>query len=115
MSNKLATATDAPIDLVLPLLLDATSIEAEVVASEELTYWLITPRGQRIALDYGPKSTVDELETFISVDWDELALQNEILRVLQQLPYECRRFDKDDEKTVFRPENALPAEPWTPS
>lgn len=114
MSNKLAIASDAPLDVVLSQLQRSKNIRAEVLASDNGVFWLRTPQGQRITADYSPKNAADEMETFIAVDEGEAILQREIFRALRELPYESRWYDEDDEEAVYRPESALPAQPWTP-
>lgn len=118
LSNKLSTATDAPINEVLPLLrndarLQTEIVEYEVLGPHDMVYWLRSKDGQPICVGYSPKSLVDEMETFITIDWDASTLQAHIVELLRQLPYECRAYDQEDEETVFRPDGALPPAPWT--
>lgn len=115
MSDKLALSTDAPFETVLELLQAEESVGATIVENEGQAAWLLSRNGQRLAMDYGPKGELDEMETFISVDASEPSFQSEVFALLHTLPYECRSYDELDNETTYRPENALPAEPWTPS
>ncbi|MDO5670846.1 MAG: hypothetical protein Q4G50_12710 [Corynebacterium sp.] len=117
MSNKLVISSDAPIELVLPLLRNDERLQSEIVkydlaSADDVAYWLRTKGGQAITLDYGPKADVDEMETFIAIDWDEESLQAYIVQLLRELPYECRRYDEFDEEITFRPDGALPPARW---
>lgn len=115
MSSELALSTDAPLATVLDLLKSAPSVLTQEVEVEDGVVWLKSRTGKRIVVDAWPKLEADELETLISVDGDETSFQEEIFRLLHTLPYECRSYDELDNETTYRPENALPAEPWTPS
>lgn len=114
MRDELALSTDAPLGEVVTLLMNDPSIQAEVAEISDDVYWLRTRDDQVIAMDTWPKLDVDELETFISVEATYPRLQEDVFAALRQLPYESRQFDSKDEETVFRPEGALPAQPWHP-